>query len=394
MNSERKPSIPAFIVLASLLSVLSLSAAGQGTGPDSIVTTAVEPGVTHLRVMREGPNVVNVLVVDLKAKNLKVKSFRPVGLVPTTLQAARNDREGHRVVAAVNADFFSFTTGWPVSNQVVDGEFVLGTTSLRTHVLIDESGKPRIERVTFDGWLKTKNNKLYQINGVNDVHRNNSIVLHTSFSDSATSVVAPGKTIALKLVSPAWTVGDTLRMLAGAAGPPDLMHIPAREAVLWIGGAPAVWNAREDVEEGDTILVYLGFQPARKGIATAVGGVGMIIAGGKPVDDSLNIKEKTSYAFLRARHPRTFVGIDRDTSKIFFCTVDGRQAASVGMNYREMADLLLSLGVWHAANLDGGGSTTMVVRGKIVNSPSDKTGERPVANSLQVVRIGPPPSAR
>jgi exopolysaccharide biosynthesis protein len=42
-------------------------------------------------------------------------------------------------------------------------------------------------------------------------------------------------------------------------------------------------------------------------------------------------------------------------------------------------------------NFDGGGSTTMVVLGKIVNSPSDKTGERPVANTLQLVRIDPRP---
>ncbi len=114
----------------------------------------------------------------------------------------------------------------------------------------------------------------------------------------------------------------------------------------------------------------------------------MIISGGKVVDDSINISEKTSFTFLRARHPRTFVGIDRDTTKMFLCTVDGRQASSIGMNYREMAGFLLSIGVWHATNLDGGGSTTMVVRGKVVNSPSDKTGERRVANSLQVIKLG------
>jgi len=50
--------------------------------------------------------------------------------------------------------------------------------------------------------------------------------------------------------------------------------------------------------------------------------------------------------------------------------------------------------VWNAVNFDGGGSTTMVVQGKIVNSPSDKTGERPVANTLQVIRLGPPADAR
>jgi hypothetical protein len=376
-----------FVVIT--LFVLGICQASQGTRSDSVVTTAVEPGVTHLSIFRDGPNRINVLIIDLKAKNLRVTSFRPVGLVPTTVQAARNDGEGHRVVGAINADFFSFTTGWPVSNQIVDGQFVLGASSVRTHLLIDRSGKPRFEKVSFDGWLKTKGSKTYQINGVNDAHRNSAIILHTSYSDSATRQIAPGKAIPLRLLNSSWSVGDTLRMLVGGEDPADLLHIRAQEAVLWIGGAPSVWGLRDELRTGDTILVYLGFQPALRGIATAVGGMGMIVSDGKFVEYSTNLKERTSYMFLRARHPRTFVGIDRDTAKIFLCTVDGRQATSVGMNYQEMADFLLSIGVWHATNLDGGGSTTMVVRGKIVNSPSDKTGERPVANSLQILRIAP-----
>jgi exopolysaccharide biosynthesis protein len=56
------------------------------------------------------------------------------------------------------------------------------------------------------------------------------------------------------------------------------------------------------------------------------------------------------------------------------------------MNFQEMAEFLLSIGAWNAVNLDGGGSTTMVINGKVVNSPSDKTGERPVANILIVVK--------
>jgi exopolysaccharide biosynthesis protein len=44
-----------------------------------------------------------------------------------------------------------------------------------------------------------------------------------------------------------------------------------------------------------------------------------------------------------------------------------------------------SLGARDAVNLDGGGSATMVIRGRVVNSPSDDEGERPVADSLEVV---------
>ena len=115
----------------------------------------------------------------------------------------------------------------------------------------------------------------------------------------------------------------------------------------------------------------------------------MILANGKAVSDSVNVLEKTNITFLTARHPRTFVGFDKDSTTLFLCVVDGRQARSLGMNFREMADFLLSIGAWNAVNLDGGGSTTMVIHEKIVNSPSDKTGERPVANTLQLIRLNP-----
>jgi exopolysaccharide biosynthesis protein len=167
------------------------------------------------------------------------------------------------------------------------------------------------------------------------------------------------------------------------------MHIAKDQAVLWIGSGPDVWRAREDVKVGDTVLVYLGTDPPARHMKTMVGGVGMILSNGKVVSDSINVREKTSITFLRARHPRTFVGFDKDSTRLYLCVVDGRQERSLGMNFQEMANVLLSIGVWNAVNLDGGGSTTMVIHHKIVNSPSDKAGERPVANTLQVIRLNP-----
>lgn len=63
----------------------------------------------------------------------------------------------------------------------------------------------------------------------------------------------------------------------------------------------------------------------------------------------------------------------------------GRQPGiSAGMSLRTLADLLKDLGAVEAMNLDGGGSTTMVVLDKIVNRPSDQTGERPVSDAILV----------
>jgi hypothetical protein len=98
--------------------------------------------------------------------------------------------------------------------------------------------------------------------------------------------------------------------------------------------------------------------------------------------------------FGPVRHPRTLVGIGTGGRRLLLVTVDGRQQGySTGMTLRESAQLMREFGVTEALNLDGGGSTTMVVRRSfenavrftLANKPSDKEGERPVANALAVI---------
>ena len=99
----------------------------------------------------------------------------------------------------------------------------------------------------------------------------------------------------------------------------------------------------------------------------------------------------------REMHPRTAVGIDRDTGQVLMLVVDGRQSFSRGYTMVELANLMTALGAEDALNLDGGGSSTMLaLRPRRVligvrNSPSDGF-ERQVANGLEVTYT--PPVAR
>lgn len=76
--------------------------------------------------------------------------------------------------------------------------------------------------------------------------------------------------------------------------------------------------------------------------------------------------------FYDLRHPRTAIGISKDNSTLWLIVADGRQPnLAMGMTLPELTDLLAGLGAYNAYNLDGGGSSTMVVRGEVVNSYSD-----------------------
>lgn len=97
-------------------------------------------------------------------------------------------------------------------------------------------------------------------------------------------------------------------------------------------------------------------------------------------------------AFNDNRHPRSAVAHTAD-NKLVLLTVDGRNASAYGMNLPELAFLLRVMGMQDALNLDGGGSTTLYVKGEtesgVVNYPSDNKkfdhdGERKVANVILV----------
>lgn len=85
-----------------------------------------------------------------------------------------------------------------------------------------------------------------------------------------------------------------------------------------------------------------------------------------------------------ARNPRTGIGVTAK-GRILLVTVDGRQRNSKGMTLVQFAKLFSYLGATEALNLDGGGSTTMVVNGSVINKPSDPGGERPVSSSILIV---------
>ena len=149
------------------------------------------------------------------------------------------------------------------------------------------------------------------------------------------------------------------------------------ERVPWIG-VPVVVGDRI-VFGQDTVAPGDGH-----GEVQVLGGYPELLDGGSVVAD-LAVTDRPSFA--AARHPRTAIGFDTDGGQLWLVVVDGRQPPlSVGMSLPELANLFLWLGVEEALNLDGGGSSVMSLGERVVSSPSDAQGERPVGNSLWLVQ--------
>jgi exopolysaccharide biosynthesis protein len=150
----------------------------------------------------------------------------------------------------------------------------------------------------------------------------------------------------------------------------------------------------QDVEVGDRLPMRSRLQSGGASLATSHGttvtnGGPVLVRGGHvrisqrrdgfvhPGDPSF------AYGWFVKRNPRTIAGIDGQ-GRTVLVTVDGRSTEDLGLSVPEAARLARSLGLVDAINLDGGGSTTMVVNGSVISRPSDATGERPVGDALVI----------
>lgn len=141
----------------------------------------------------------------------------------------------------------------------------------------------------------------------------------------------------------------------------------------------------------DYVTLYLGqdnrasFTPPQGEIYNAVSGNISILQDGQ-------IPQFEDKSYLQKRHPRTAVGLSQDENTLILIVVDGRQPNySDGATLPELSQMLIDTGAHNAINLDGGGSSTIVMDDK--GTPAQLNSsiqsriparERPIANHLGV----------
>ncbi len=172
--------------------------------------------------------------------------------------------------------------------------------------------------------------------------------------------------------------GKNTGYVRGKAAAPVGMAMSA--GVLW--HRPKSPRPYLEITRDHVAKLESGSEPIDAAAREMVGGSQIIVRAGRAIT--------FTNLFATARHPRTAVGIDGSGTVLTLLVVDGRQPElSVGMTLAELAEEMIHQGCAAAINLDGGGSSTLVLRNpeskkmEVVNSPSD-TKERSVADVLGV----------
>ena len=180
---------------------------------------------------------------------------------------------------------------------------------------------------------------------------------------------------------------ETVRVAACGSG----VVVPRGRDVLVAPADSAAGKRIGALAPGTTLAVRWKMQPNIPGVLDVIGASNSLVFGATVATD---VTQGTG-TFYAQRAPRTAIA-QRPNGDLLLVVVDGRRTGySIGMTLRELADYLVDLGAIDAANLDGGGSSAMAVRGVLVSRPSDPGGERAVGSGLVIVPHGtpaPPPT--
>lgn len=346
--------------------------------------------VTYRTYQIDGPNQVHVTKVDLTASGLELMAVPGFDNLRAREQpgsiAKRLEGQNLQVLAIFNADFGESKPGYggphnsPRGLMVRDG-MMLNTPSRTSTLAVPRSGRAFIDNFRTQLSLKPAHGGETQpIDFMNRWHEIPRAVLYTS--DWVISEERPQNLTEVIFESP-----DPLR-LSGEA------RLVVREVLQTRGGIPLppgrfslqMLRTSEDAARFKPGQVWtLNSETTPKAdLITAISGGPRIVRGGRV--DIPNADEGIPDDFVTARHPLTAYGLNREGTQAIFVVVDGRQEGySVGVNLTELAKIMIREGAWDALNMDGGGSSTMIVGGQLRNRPSDPTGERTTTSSLAVI---------
>lgn len=340
---------------------------------ESKVSREVRPGLLYTAINRgtpAGPVRINAITLD-QPQNWMIRPMLSndavAGLETVSAMAARDG-----AVAAVNATYFA-PNGEIIGLLKLDDTIVSTPLLARTAYGQDTAGRGFFAQAAYEGAAVLPGGRSVSINGVNRERGANELIVFNHYYGARTGSNGYGQE---------YTVQDGHVVAVGIGNVP----IPARGYVLSAHGQAA--QALSVLRIGDAVTLRQTLGPALDQAVYAVGAGPTLVKNGQIYLTTTQEEFPPDIAVGRA--PRTALGLRQDGGAIL-AVVDGRRAGSIGMSLPELAALMRELGAVDAMNLDGGGSSDMVIEGRVVNSPADGR-ERKVGTALGVFPAAAGPS--
>lgn len=336
-------------------------------------STEIKPGITkHLikTINKRGPVIIHVLEIDLSNKNISVKVGLPGKKEIKAKDTLTNIVKNEKAFAGINANYFDVKVGNPLGTLITDGTWLIGPVYDRVAIGFSGDNEVLVDQIMLNGnttvyrGFRKKPVTMFNIDGLNiPPHLYKSVGLFTTNWDSEFVLSKDCQAFIVK--------NGTLKKIQDetAVIPDDGYILVDKNHSLGV------------LKRKDHLKINWQSSPDWSGITEAVSGGPYLVMDSKVfIDDKdqhIKFGTKDTYA------PRSAVGVGKN-NHLFLIAVDGRRNGySVGVTLIELAELLKKLDLKDAINLDGGGSTTLVLDGKIINKLSERH-ERKISNALLV----------
>lgn len=360
--------------LAASLLLAALVAAAPARAEDAITsaTRQLAQGVTHVQLVQKtkaGPMAINVLRVNPRQVSIRslvaTRTGGGFGRAPVTAIA-----KAYGAIAAINGSFFNLISAEPAGLLVMDGQIVSSTPYNRSVFGIRYDGTPFIDDAHVRASVLLENGREVLIQRVNHQAKPGELTLYTPhWGKSTRTTIHPYRYEAAVDAN-----GTVVEVSNG-----DL-PIP-RNGYVVSGQGASYHKLASLLQPGGKALVYTQLKGVWEGVRYAVGGGPTIVHRGQVHVTAK--QEGLPGEIASGRAPRTAIGYTAG-GETLMVTVDGRKKDhSVGCTLTELGRIMVSLGAYEAINLDGGGSSTMVVNGKAVNQVSAGS-ERFVSNAIGI----------
>ena len=335
------------------------------------VTTGLIHHHYHSDTMDGSPLNIHLLEIDLsKIRVQHVLAMDQIIGQETTSHMCQ--RRG--ALAGVNGGFSFFNDAWNIYHGdprdffMIKGKILSEPYATRSsfgiyYDTLKRRSIPFFDRIAWNG-IVIIDQDTFTIDGINRIKENDEMILYTPEWGNSTLTTAPAQELIIR--------NDRQYQVSNHGS----SSIPSNGYVLALPNNFKIKNNYQKIEVKHLFHSLLSPAKEIKLKNTSYNTAGpLLLNNGNIIQEYA--AEDISSSFINTRHPRTAVGISKDENTLYLLTVDGRQQAlSMGMSLPELAGFLKDTGSYHAYNLDGGGSTTMVINNKIVNSPSDPQERR------------------
>ena len=358
------------------------------TDPEmSDVTKSVARGIIHRQILDNGV-LTNILVISPDAAEIRPYRALSAGIGTESLVSLARR---HKAFAAINGGFFEMVgtfRGESVGALKIDGEWVSEPEQGRTVIgFRTVAGKIEvsIDRIALRQELVLPSGGTLSIDGMNRERGRNELVIYHPHFHVVTLTMPEGVEVVVRN-------GEVTHIYNGQGS----LRIPTDGYILSASGKKR-GELLSHIAAGDAVQIRETIIPERVGDSNLwssfvhiIGGGPLLLQDGIALSKQAYEREGFDQAFHSFWHPRTAIGKKADGTLLFVTITATAAGVRRGVMLPRLAELFLEWGATDALNLDGGGSSMLVIQDEIVSvKPKDSTKSR-LGDQAQRVSRGKP----